>query len=159
MKKYYTTKEVKSKKEDLPMKKQNKWEKLFDEYLDLIEFKLIKHQNDYDEYHDEIGYYGLIDIQDGNLGDIQSRRYETASQILEDLDIYLEDYIISPLLNCLDEIPVLDPQNPTANTFWGELLKYKDLLPENKWDFDVLDMICNHFEEINLKNCTYEEVK
>lgn len=158
MKKYYTTKEVKSKKEALPMKKQNKWEKLFDEYLDLIEFKLIKHQNDYDEYHDEIGYYGLIDIQMANLGDIQSRRYKTAAQILDDLDSYLEDYIISPLLDCLDEVS-LDPQNPISNSFWSELLKYKNLIPENEWDFNVLDMICNHFEEINLENCTYEEVK
>ena len=47
MKKYYTTKEVKSKKEDLPMKKQNKWEKLFDEYLDLIEFKSIDNSHSF----------------------------------------------------------------------------------------------------------------
>ena len=106
----------------------------------------------------EIGYYGLIDLQMANLGDIQSRRYKTAAQILDDLDSYLEDYIISPLLDCLDEVS-LDPQNPISNSFWGELLKYKNLVPENEWDFNVLDMICNHFEEINLENCTYEEVK
>ena len=54
MKKYYTTKEVKSKKEDLPMKKQNKWEKLFDEYLDLIEFKLIESEKEQSDGFTEI---------------------------------------------------------------------------------------------------------
>ena len=38
------------------------------------------------------------------------------------------------------------------------LINYcQDKLPDNKWDLDVLDMICNHFKDIDLNNCTYEE--
>ena len=31
------------------------------------------------------------------------------------------------------------------------------LLPEAFWEFEVLDMICNHYSEIDLNNCYYEE--
>ena len=38
------------------------------------------------------------------------------------------------------------------------LINYcKDKLPDSKWDLDVRDMICNHFKDIDLNNCTYEE--
>ena len=39
-----------------------------------------------------------------------------------------------------------------------QIINYcQDKLPGNKWDLDVLDMICNHFKDIDLNNCTYEE--
>ena len=53
------------------MKQQNKYEKLFDEFLDLAEFRLVRHQNGYDEYADEYGHWSLIDNQGANLGDIE----------------------------------------------------------------------------------------
>ena len=43
-------------------------------------------------------------------------------------------------------------------TRYQDLIDYcQDKLPDNKWDLDVLDMICNHFKDIDLNNCTYEE--
>lgn len=137
------------------MKKQNKWEKLFDKFLDLTEFKLIKHQNKYNQHTDEYGHWSLIDLQGANLGNIQGDRFESAQEILERMTIYINDYIITDIEECLDE-KNLYPENGYAN--WQDMLNNaKDLLSENKFEFDLLDMICNHFEEINLNNCTYEE--
>ena len=135
------------------MKQQNKYEKLFDEFLDLTEFRLVRHQNDYDEYSDEYGHWSLIDCQGANLGDIENDRFKSAAQILDRMDIYIHDYIAEDIEACLDETGYA---YYTGN--YQGLIEYcLDKLPKNKWDLDVLDMICNHFDEINLENCTYEE--
>lgn len=132
------------------MKQQNKWEKLFDEFLDLTEFTLVKHKpNDY-EY--DPAHWSLIDNQGGNLGDIESDRFTSASQILDRMDVYIEDYIATPL----EEELIKNGVDEELYAF-DEFLFCREMLPNNQWDFDVLDMICNHFEEINLENCTYEE--
>ena len=129
------------------MKQQNKYEKLFDEFLDLTEFTLVKHQND----------WSLIDNQDGNIGDIEGYRFESAMQIFDRMDIYIEDYIVESIVEELNSKGIDDAERVRAWCDWTDILEYKDCLPNSKWDFDVLDMICNHFEEINLENCTYEE--
>lgn len=128
------------------MKQQNKWERLFDEFLDLTEFTLVRHQND----------WGLIDNQGGNLGDIQSDRFKDAAQILERMDIYIHDYIIEDIEDFAEEnnIDISD----WDGWGWDYLLSYRDKFPQDcQYEFDLLDMICYHFEEINLENCTYEE--
>ena len=101
------------------MKQQNKWEKLFDEFLDLTEFKLIKHQNKYNQYIDEYGHWSLIDLQEANLGNIQGDRFESAQEILERMTIYINDYIIADIEECLDE-KNLYPENGYVD--WQELL-------------------------------------
>ena len=85
------------------MKQQNKYEKLLDEFLDLTEFRLVRHQNDYDEYSDEYGHWSLIDSQEANLGDIENDRFKNAAQILDRMDIYIHDYIIEDIQECLEE--------------------------------------------------------
>ena len=135
------------------MKQQNKYEKLFDEFLDCTEFILVRHQNDYNKYTDEYGHWSLIDSQGANLGDIESDRFENARDILDRMDIYIYNYIIEDLEDCLDEAGY---DYYTVN--YQGLIEYcRDKLPENQWELNVLDMICNHFDEINLENCTYEE--
>ena len=137
------------------MKQQNKWEKLFDEFLDLTEFKLVKHQNEYNQYTDEYGHWSLIDLQEANLGNIQGDRFKSAQEILERMTIYINDYIIADIEECLEE-KNLYPENGYVD--WQDMLNNaKNLLQENKFEFDLLDMICNHFEEIKLENCIYEE--
>lgn len=134
---------------------KNKYEKLFDEFLDLTEFRLIKHQNDYNEYTDEYGHWSLIDLQGTNLGDIEGDRFKSAAHILDRMDIYINDYIIEDIEECLDE-KSLYPENGYSG--WGDMLiNAAPLLPENKFEFDLLDMIINHCDEINLENCFYEE--
>lgn len=127
------------------MKQQTKWEKLFDEFLDLTEFTLIKHQKD----------WSLIDNQGGNIGDIEGDRFTSAMQILDRMDSYIEDYIAEPLEQELFNKGIKTEENDSLNDF----LFFRKDLPDNQWDFDVIDMICNHFEEINLKNCNYKEEK
>ena len=85
------------------MKQKNKYEKLFDEFLELTEFRLVRHQNDYDEYSDEYGHWSLIDCQGANLGDIENDRFKSATQILDRMDIYIHDYIVEDIEACLDE--------------------------------------------------------
>ena len=137
------------------MKQQNKYEKLLDEFLDLTEFRLVRHQNDYDEYSDEYGHWSLIDSQGANLGDIEGDRFKSAAQIFDRMDIYIHDYIIEDIQDCLDETGY----DYYTGNYQGLIEYCRDKLPENKWDLDVLDMICNHFDEISLENCTYEEEK
>lgn len=136
------------------MKQQNKWEKLFDEFLELTEFALIRHKNDYNEITDEYGHWSLIDYQGANLGNIEGDRFENANQILERMDVYIHDYIITDIEELAEENNI--DLSDWDNWGWDELLSYRDKFPQDcQYEFDLLDMICNHFEEINLENCTY----
>lgn len=134
------------------MKQQNKWEKLFDEWLDLTEFSLIKHVKETDEY-----IWSLYDGQGANLGDIEDDRFANAMQILDRMEIYIRDYIFEDLEECWDS------ENNKAEFPYGypwsaeEWLKYRELMPNNQYEMDLCDMIANHFDEINLENCFYEE--
>ena len=125
------------------MKQQNKWEKLFDEFLDLTEFTLIKHQND----------WSLIDNQGGNIGDIEGDRFTSAGQLLDRMDSYIVDYITTPLEQELFNKGIYVEETELLH----DVLFFRKDLPDNQWDFDVIEMICNHFEEINLNNCNYKE--
>lgn len=135
------------------MKQQNKYEKLFDEFLDVTEFRLIRHQNDYNKCTDEYGHWSVIDLQGADLGHIEGDRFESARDILDRMDIYIHDYIIEDLQECLDEAGY----DYYTDNYQGLIEYCRDKLPENQWELDVLDMICNHPDEINLENCTYEE--
>lgn len=138
------------------MKQQNKYEKLFDEFLDLMEFRLVRHQNDYNKYTDEYGHWSLIDLQGADLGNIEGDRFESAAQILDRMDIYIRDYLIESIKDILEDEFDVDASNYSN---WSDLLELakKYLSYDYGWLIDVLDMICNHFDEINLENCIYEE--
>ena len=72
------------------------------------------------------------------------------------MTIYINDYIIVDIEECLEEKGLLPEYEYDG---WDDMLiNATPLLPENKFEFDILDMIINHFDEINLENCTYEEV-
>lgn len=133
------------------MKQQNKWEKLFDEFLELTEFTLIKHKpNDY-EY--DPARWSLKDKQGANLGDIEYDRFVNAEGILDRMEIYIEDYIATPIEEELAGKGI----NTEELYSLEDMLVCQKVLPDSQWDFDVLDMICYHADEINLENCTYEE--
>lgn len=137
------------------MDTRNKYEILFDGFLDLTEFTLIKHRNG----------WGLHDRQGGNLGDIESDRFETASDIFDRMDAYINDYFFADLENELDAYGIdvdglaipwnaeqwLQVQNTVE--FYNKNKRYFD---DHKWEFDVLDMIVNHANEINLEKVYYE---
>ena len=64
------------------MNKRNRWEELFDELLDLIEFRLIKYPDG----------WGLVDRQGANLGDIESDRFDSSVTLIDRLEVYVRDY-------------------------------------------------------------------
>ena len=119
---------------------QNTYEKLFNEFLDLTEFLLLKHKD---------GTFSLEDRQCANLGDIEDDRFTSASEILDRMDIYIQDYLIRDIEDALDEKSI------EIDCVWGEYGKYRDVIPDYKFDFDLLDMIVNHSNEVDLNNCDY----
>ena len=125
-------------------KSQNNYEKLFDSFLDLTEFSLIKYEDG----------FGLEDRQGANLGDIEDDRFETAEQIFERMSVYIDDYIDEDLCNVwVDELGFNPDDIPDMLEGW---LDHKEELKEYQYEIDLIDMICNHYDEINLENCTYE---
>lgn len=128
---------------------QNTYEKLFDEFLDLTEFSLLKHRTESDDADVGAGLFSLEDHQCANLGDIESERFETAAQILDRMDVYIQDYLIVDIEDALDEKSI------EIDCDWEEYGQYRDLIPDYKFDFDLLDMILNHPDEIDLNNCDY----
>ena len=122
---------------------KNTYEKLFDEFLSITEFRLLKHKD---------GTFSLEDQQCANLGDIEDDRFASASEILGRMDIYIQDYLIEDIEDALDE------ESITIDCDWKEYEKYRDLIPDYRFDFDLLDMIVNHSNEIDLNNCDYSLV-
>ena len=119
---------------------KNTYEKLFDEFLSITEFRLLKHKD---------GTFSLEDQQGANLGDIEDDRFASASEILDRMDIYIQDYLIRDIEDALDEKSI------EIDCVWKEYGKYRDLIPDYRFDFDLLDMIVNHSNEVDLNNCDY----
>lgn len=136
---------------------QNKYEKLFIDWLDLTEFKLVKHDDDFDEFTNEYGRFSLIDLQGANLGNIEGDRFDTAEQIIERMSgCYLDDYILFDLEELFpeSEIYISNYSKLTICEWW---LRYAEANPKDyetaKLEFDLLDLFVNHYKEINLENC------
>ena len=125
------------------MNKRNRWEELFGELLDLIEFRLIKYPDG----------WGLVDRQGANLGDIESDRFDSSVTLIDRLEVYVRDYIVSDIEEDCDCGEYHD---------WSELLEFakETMAPEDleryHFDLEILDMICNHPSEVNLENCFFD---
>ena len=119
---------------------KNTYEKLFDEFLNITEFRLLKHKD---------GTFSLEDQQCANLGDIEDDRFASASEILDRMDVYIQDYLVVDIEDALDE------ESIAIDCDWEEYGKYRDLIPDYRFDFDLLDMIVNHSNEVDLNNCDY----
>lgn len=120
------------------------YNKLFLNFLDEVEFELVKCDetnrkatSSWDDEKNE-GDWALIDLQGGNLGDIEADRFNDASDIIDRLNTYINDYYLN------DEE-------------WGEYDSIEDALKDNPDHpcYEILDMIYNHIDEVNL-NKVYE---
>lgn len=120
----------------------NKWEKLFIEFLDMTEFSLHKRID-----ADDVVCYGVVDLQHANLAGIEQDFFYSANDILERMDVYENDYIVNDILECMKEKNVLCEYSQ-----WSDLLKYRSKLSYNQLDFDLLEMICYHSQDINIAN-------
>ena len=145
------------------MKEQNRWEQLFEQFLDLTDFTLIKYKTTDEEYNP--WRWGLYDKQGANLGDIQGDRFTCVEDIFDRMDTYITDYFYADLEDELDayKVDLEDREIPWSAERWLVLRDDVEFVEKNKeyfdshaWEFDVLDMIVNHFEEINLENVYYE---
>ena len=119
---------------------KNTYEELFDAFLNITEFRLLKHKD---------GTFSLEDRQRANFGDIEDARFETASEVLDRMDVYIQDYLAAGIEDALDE------ESITIDCDWKEYGKYRDFLPDYGFDFDLLDMIVNHSNKVDLNNCDY----
>lgn len=122
---------------------KNKYEELFDSFLSITDFRLVKY----------LDGFGLMDLQGANFGEIESDRFKTAADIFDRMDIYINDYFINDIDELLDEKDIEVTWDNTCELY---LKHAKPLLPEYNFDFDILDMICYHADEIDLNNCNYE---
>ena len=124
----------------------SKYEELFNEVLDIIDFELIKYKNG----------WVLTDKQLADLGDIESERFDNVVKLVDRLEMYIEDYFVEEIRIEVEEL---------AEMTWKEII---DTAPNKlnqqqseayKFNLLVLDMICNHKDEIEFENCrsTVEE--
>lgn len=120
----------------------SKYEELFNEVLDIIDFELIKYKNG----------WGLIDKQLADLGDIESERFDNVVKLVDRLEMYIEDYFVEEIRIEVEEL---------AEMTWKEII---DTAPNElnqqqseayKFNLLVLDMICNHKDEMEFENCRY----
>ncbi len=127
---------------------------VFKEMLDVIEFRLVKCYEG----------YRLEDLQGANLGDIESERFQNASQIVERLDVYINDYYLEDLddeaeqYGLLDSVMALGLKEHSVQAWLDLAEKFKGdpevdkFVESHKHEFDVLDMIANHIEEVKLED-------
>lgn len=138
--------EERKKLDRLPESKKSlkeSWKKtptdLFKDYLDLTEFALEK---DGDSYR-------LTDLQGGNLGNIESDRFDSAKEIFDRMDDYIYDYYVRPIEEEAENVGFELPDGDLeALVNWYK--EHKDEHPEYADDFAVLDMIVNHADEVDL---------
>jgi hypothetical protein len=140
------------------MKNQNKWEALFEGFLDLVEFTLIKYKKS----------WGVHDNQGANLGDIEGDRFKDAEGLIDRMDTYIVDYFYEDLENELDAYDAdLEGREVPYDAIGWLLLKddvefvnrNKKYFDDHSWEFDVLEMIVYHIDEIDLENVFYESEK
>lgn len=123
---------------------------IFREFLDLIEMELVRYEDG----------YGVIDLQGANLGDIEGDRFRNASELIDRLDLYINDYYIVDLEEEYTEyFDTPDGESPyhTAEE-WCEMFKLAafqtsaaaKFISEHLHEFQLLDLILNHAHEVNL---------
>ena len=123
---------------------------VFREFLDLIEMELVRYEDG----------FGVIDLQGANLGDIESDRFQNASELIDRLNLYINDYYITDLeeeyTEYFDTPDGVSPYHTAED--WCEMFKLiafkgsaaEKFISEHLHEFQVLDMILNHADEVSL---------
>ena len=143
------------------------YNKMFHDFLDMIEFELVKVDDDFKDrlkrslgkdYDEEsIGKYALYDLQGANLGDINDDTFNSASEMFERLDTYIEDYFLRAIDEIAEENDLDLPDGLYSAEDFADWYnqhkdepKVKEVFGDSDWDFQVLDMIAHHADEIDL---------
>lgn len=119
--------------------------KIFFNMLEVIDFELVKHEDG----------YGLVDKQGGNFGDIESDRYTNASQIIDRLDIYLNDFYFDDLEEAAESeygITFKYQPVPSSAEEWITLMdKHEEFKKAYRHEYDVMDLIAFHAQDVDLE--------
>ena len=89
------------------------------------------------------GTLSLNDLQGANLGNIENETFENYAQVLSRMDIYTQDYFVTPLIECLNEDygdSFWEKWNEADNT-WEELVNVARYLGATYGEIDYLDDI------------------
>jgi hypothetical protein len=138
-------------KEDI--NSDSKWNEVFLDFLRDIEFELVKCDEETEE-----GIWALIDLQGGNLGDIESDRFNTAEDIADRLSVYIDDYYLGEealeYIVDKEDMPEdgLYSCEQVVNWYTTEM---QEKYPDAKTIVDICDLIANHCDEVDL-NKVYE---
>lgn len=125
---------------------------LFEDYLEMLDFELVKHDDG----------YGVIDKQGGNLGGIENERFANCIELVDKLDIYTNDCVVYPIEKELESYGYYDyPQND-----WGGLMNFcwekldDKRLRYMRWELDILDLICDYSRvaKINLDDLSHGKI-
>lgn len=125
-------------------KSKSKYSNIMAKMLNVMEFRL-------DKIDDK---YCLIDLQGGNLGNIESERFSSAEGIIEELSTYLEDYYFTDLEEAAEsdlEMDFSQNEAPYTAEEWVKFMnKYKEFKEMYKHEYDVMDMIAYNIDKVNL---------
>lgn len=119
----------------------NKYTKLFKELLCQLDFELVKYEDG----------FGLDDLQGPGLGDIETERFKDAAGVLDRLELYISDCIVTDLE---DELS-LDPSDT-----WQEVInkaRKADVTAAYAWEIDALDLAVNHAGDVSIEECFKKE--
>ena len=126
---------------------------VFAEMLNVMEFELRK---------DKDGYY-LKDLQDGNLGDIESDRFHSAATIVDRLDMYIDDYYIRDLCDEAMNIPFFQYLGlPATVTGWCNVMEEDDpsvqkFVSTYSHEFEVIQLIERYIDLVDLEAVVVKE--
>lgn len=125
----------------------NEHEEHFKSFLNMTDFELVINEN---------GTYGLKDLQGAPLGDIEDCEFVSAEQVIERMDVYIQDALISDIGELMGE------DCPTEwNNYADFCEECKEIVAKNPerfkssdlgYELDVLDTLCFNAVNISLYN-------
>lgn len=125
----------------------NEHEERFKSFLGMTDFELIANKD---------GSYGLKDLQGAPLGDIEDCKFVSAGQVIERMDGYIQDCLISDIGELMgDDCPT------NWETYADFCEKCKEIIknnpdkfkhPDLKFELNVLETICFHTDDVSLYN-------
>lgn len=111
------------------------YKEMFYDLMNQYEFKVYKAQ---DEDGNEC--LKLKDLQGGNLGNIESREYKDFAEILEDLEIYHNDYLVKYVSSCVYNYCDSESWEDLVKTYFAHINEFDG---DCEWEARMLDLVVN----------------
>lgn len=124
------------------------YNQVFEEMLNVMDFDL-------DKYEDG---FGLVDRQGANLGDIESDRFDSAEQVIDRLDTYLDDAYLGDLDEAWEAEGFEGERPQTAEEWVSFMNEHRDFKEEFRHEYDVMNMIAYRCGDIDLNKVFDKEL-